>query len=225
MTDPSHDSRLARVKEQEEKAVLNFFGTVFCPRCGNPLQGCGHSLGIAWRCRTCGGQSLNFSQFRRMVPRYGADAIWNTATARPVPPLRRTLCPECGCPMAAVCIPLNGRQVELDICQPCQRLWLDPQAEDERVSISLPVHGADPVPKSRPASRRHPPDEEGGKIAVYRRTRRFSLVRLLIIALILFSGVLAFSTGFLPWNSKSPLVLLIIIATFAARFLELKSRE
>jgi Zn-finger nucleic acid-binding protein len=139
MTEPLHDPKTTRAQERED-AMRHLFGTMLCPRCGRPLDGCDHALGIAWRCGKCGGQSLNFSQFRRMIPQHGANAIWDSATARPVPPRRRTPCPECHSGMAAVNLPLNGRMVELDICLPCQRLWLDRQEDGEAAaSFSLSV--------------------------------------------------------------------------------------
>jgi Zn-finger nucleic acid-binding protein len=104
-------------------------GVLVCPRCGLPLAACEHALGIAWRCGYCHGQSLNFSQFRRMVPEDGANNLWATARERPQTPGQRTRCPECRADMDAVFIPLHRRTAELDICRPCQRLWLDRQED------------------------------------------------------------------------------------------------
>ncbi|MDB6133589.1 MAG: rhomboid family serine protease [Verrucomicrobiales bacterium] len=99
----------------------------FCPKCGIHLQGAKHTTGIAWRCASCQGQSLNFSQFRKMIPRDRVDEIWLTTNEQPVTAPGRTPCPECRRPMNAVLIPLEEREVELDICCICQRLWLDSQ--------------------------------------------------------------------------------------------------
>jgi Zn-finger nucleic acid-binding protein len=114
-------------------------GVLVCPRCGIPLQGGDHELGIAWRCRACGGQSLNFSQFRRLVPERGANEIWLEAAAKPGIPKSHTRCPECLAAMDAVQIPFRGGSVELDICRRCQRLWLD-RHEDSAIP-SLPAGG------------------------------------------------------------------------------------
>lgn len=157
MTEPPHDPKPTRAQERED-AMRHLFGTMLCPRCGRALDGCDHTLGIAWRCVQCGGQSLNFSQFRRMIPQHGANAIWDSATARPVPPRRRTPCPECHSGMAAVNLPLNGRMVELDICLPCQRLWLDRQEDGEAAaSFSLSVM---------------PPPEKGSRLRLWFAPRR-----------------------------------------------------
>ncbi len=98
-----------------------------CPRCHVDLWGGRHATGIAWRCRKCGGESLNFSQFRRLIPELHANEIWMTAMEQPVAPHRRACCPECRREMAAVLVPFHGREIELDICRSCQRLWMDSQ--------------------------------------------------------------------------------------------------
>lgn len=128
------------------KAIRHADGVLVCPRCEIPLRGSDHELGIAWRCGRCQGQSLNYSQFRRLVPEAGANDIWLEVATHPLRPRERTRCPECLADMDAVVIPLHGRSVELDICRPCQRLWLDRQEQGEsatpglvRVSAALPV--------------------------------------------------------------------------------------
>ena len=98
-----------------------------CPRCRSALKANKHDTGIAWRCTGCGGQSLNFSQFRKLVPEPKANGIWETAMLHPRAPHRRTHCPECARDMAAVLIPLPERELELEVCRNCQRLWLDSQ--------------------------------------------------------------------------------------------------
>jgi len=100
--------------------------TPVCPRCHRPLGPLKHETGIAWRCAGCGGQSLNFSQFRRLIPEQHAREIWLTATEHPLHPRRRVDCPECRQEMSAVMISFHGREIELDLCQTCQRLWLEP---------------------------------------------------------------------------------------------------
>jgi Zn-finger nucleic acid-binding protein len=98
-----------------------------CPRCGRQLNGARHETGIAWRCEGCGGQTLNFSQFRRLIPEPQANSIWERVMEKPARPRVRSLCPECRRDMAAVYVPSGGRRLELDICRSCQRVWLDSQ--------------------------------------------------------------------------------------------------
>jgi len=114
-----------------------------CPRCHSALIPDKHSTGIAWRCHGCGGQSLNFSQFRRVIPDDHANGIWETAMLNPQAPSVRSLCPECQRDMAAVLIPFKERIVELDVCRGCQRVWLDRQ---ERIAGHL-RENAEPGPR------------------------------------------------------------------------------
>lgn len=133
-------------------------GVLVCPRCSIPLRGGDHDLGIAWRCRACGGQSLNFSQFRRMVPEHGANEIWLEAATRPVAPKHPAKCPECLAAMDAVPISFRGGSVELDICRRCQRLWLDRQevsavpslpAADRPAALLAAPKSASPTPQQQ----------------------------------------------------------------------------
>jgi Zn-finger nucleic acid-binding protein len=105
-----------------------------CPRCHVALEKTAHRTGMAWRCTRCGGESLNFSQFRRMIPDRQANDIWLTAMEQPVKPQPGICCPECRQDMSAVLVPFGGREIELDLCAGCQRLWMTPQ---EKTSWSL----------------------------------------------------------------------------------------
>lgn len=116
-----------------------------CPRCHLLLKGGKHATGIAWRCEGCGGESLNFSQFRRLIPELQANEIWMTAMEHPVAPRRRARCPECRRDMAAVLVPFQGRHIELDICRTCQRLWMDHQ-EQRSYRLDLDDQGPGPQP-------------------------------------------------------------------------------
>lgn len=138
----SHRRNLARQphfsspEEEDAKDDLRAL-TPVCPRCDCNLSGKKHPTGIAWGCSSCGGQSLNFSQFRRMVPELHVNEIWLTAMEEPVPARHRTRCPECRRDMTAVLVPHHGNEVELDICRTCQRLWLENQQhKSERLDIT-----------------------------------------------------------------------------------------
>jgi hypothetical protein len=107
-----------------------------------------HETGIAWRCAGCGGQTLNFSQFRRLVPEPRANRIWEQVMEKPSRPRMKSLCPECRRDMAAVFVPAGSHTLELDICRGCQRVWLDPA---ERPMDALPgEQDAVPMPLARP---------------------------------------------------------------------------
>lgn len=130
-----------------------------CPRCGSGLAPGKHDTGIAWRCLKCGGESLNFSQFRRMIPEEQVDMIWWTAKGQPVASPQGTACPECGKPMLAVLIPFREEELELDICQGCQRLWRDgprtaKPTPTPRLNIGYGATDKPPVLEMRPRQAR-----------------------------------------------------------------------
>ena len=80
-----------------------------------------------------------------MIPCLHANEIWMTAMEQPAAPRWQTGCPECRRDMTAVLIPYQGREVELEICRGCQRLWLDNQeVMSNRISISDRAPGRKP---------------------------------------------------------------------------------
>ena len=93
---------------------------------------------------------MNFSQFRRVVPEAYVNGIWETAMLNPRAPSIRSLCPECQRDTAAVLVPLKDREVELEVCRTCQRVWLDRQ---ERIAGHLRENAEPgPQPEARPIS-------------------------------------------------------------------------
>ena len=129
-----------------------------CPRCALPLAAEPHETGVAWRCRKCSGQSLNFSQLRKLIPRLQANEIWLTVMENPVPPRWLGRCPECGTTLSAALIPFPAGEAELDVCLPCQRLWRDGQGRGLRLPENAPgfarAPGAD-LPVVRMEGRKH----------------------------------------------------------------------
>ncbi len=162
-----------------------------CPRCRSALKAEKHDTGIAWRCAGCGGQSLNFSQFRKLVPEPKANGIWEEAMLHPRAPRRRTLCPECGRDMAAVLIPMQERELELEVCRNCQRLWLDSQ---EDIAGHLTA-GTAPGPQPEPWTISESARERLAEQLASRTRRRFSgdyniLLRMVGIAVLILYGVI-----------------------------------
>lgn len=143
--DLAGETRFSNPASEDSKDDLRAL-TPVCPRCDCNLTGQKHTTGIAWQCGSCGGQSLNFSQFRRMVPELHVNEIWLTTMEEPVPARHRTRCPECRRDMTAVLVPHSGKEVELDICRICQRLWLENQQHNSgRLDITR-----DPPPGRKP---------------------------------------------------------------------------
>ena len=80
-----------------------------------------------------------------MIPCLHANEIWMTAMEQPAALRWRTGCPECRRDMTAVLIPYEGREIELEICRSCQRLWLDNQeVMSTRISINAVEPGRKP---------------------------------------------------------------------------------
>lgn len=146
---PSKNGKALTASEKAEEQSLRP-STPVCPRCQINLQGVKHTTGIAWRCPSCGGQSLNFSQFRRMIPGARVDDIWLTATAEPVISPLRGKCPECRRIMHAVLVPWQDQEIELDLCRPCQRLWMD---NPENPRLLLGATGVSRTPRKPPVVR------------------------------------------------------------------------
>jgi Zn-finger nucleic acid-binding protein len=164
--------------------------TMSCPRCRSALKAEKHDTGIAWRCKGCGGQSLNFSQFRKLVPEPKANGIWEEAMLHPLAPRRRTLCPECQRDMAAVLIPMKDRELELEVCRNCQRLWLDSQ---ENIAGHLTA-GAAPGPQPEAWTISASARERLAEALARGTRRRFSgetsiTTRLVLIALFILYGI------------------------------------
>lgn len=175
--------------------------TMTCPRCSTALKPEKHATGIAWRCSGCGGQSLNFSQFRRIVPEAHANGIWETAMLNPRAPSRRSLCPECHRDMAAVLIPMNERELELEVCRGCQRLWLDRQ---ERIAGHLTENAEPgPLPEVKPISmeaRVRMGEEMLRQMKRKRAVRRSGLLTMFIVVILLFLYVLTGKKRRVRWN-------------------------
>jgi Zn-finger nucleic acid-binding protein len=70
-----------------------------------------------------------------VIPGARVDDIWLTATAEPVISPYRGKCPECRRVMHAVLVPWQNREIELDLCRPCQRLWMDNAENSAPLSI------------------------------------------------------------------------------------------
>jgi len=205
-------------------------GVLVCPRCGIPLQGGDHELGIAWRCDSCRGQSLNFSQFRRLVPEHGARDIWLEALKNPAAPRQRTHCPECLAAMHAVLVPFRGSNIELDICPPCQRLWLD--AREEILITGLPgepVKSVNPMRISYTQGKSDRVATEAMLAVLENRAdrqnkRRDKRRHLMAVSVALIAGVIAWiATSSYPARARSRIALAAgISAYFLTLFLFLR---
>lgn len=80
---------------------------------------------MIWHCRQCRGISLNFSQFRKLVPAWHANRIWESAIAGPRLASPEVRCPECRRPTNALDGRLPAGVLALKLCLVCQRLWME----------------------------------------------------------------------------------------------------
>ncbi len=122
-------------------------GSLTCPECRCALNGLPHETGVSWKCPQCGGQSLNFSQFRRFIPDKHVNEIWVTAKEQPTKPAKPVACPECSREMHGVLVPFPSGDQELDICSPCQRLWMKRAQPDSPLFISHSSERLEQPPK------------------------------------------------------------------------------
>ncbi len=176
---PARSSELSLRPHAAQEAAQLLGRVPSCPRCEVNLTPTDHETGLAWRCPQCAGSSLNFSQFRKLVPEFHADEIWMTTLEQPVRPNRKACCPECHRNMTAVLIPFQGREVELDICSRCQRLWMESQdhqphriVQPNRIDISEDAPIRKPPVISVTQSKARAPLRE--KIALLRSNLRLS---------------------------------------------------
>jgi uncharacterized protein YbaR (Trm112 family) len=122
-----------------------------CPRCRGGLAATEEAAGIVWRCGQCRGISMNFSQFRKLVPAWHANRIWEAALRDPRRAQPAVCCPECRRFMNALEARLPAGVLDLKLCLSCQRLWMDAAGggvqvglRDSGVPLSLPAEGHEP---------------------------------------------------------------------------------
>ena len=98
---------------------------VKCPRCGQPLTKTFIHGKIAFCCPQGHGEAVSLSVVRAFCgePTF-ANVLWRKAldaSGQDGGP-----CPLCHLPMSVIRLPVNGLELELDICCRCQELWFDP---------------------------------------------------------------------------------------------------
>jgi|GEM_PF-44140 len=98
-----------------------------CPMDGSELERQTTPDGVAYACPVCRGRMVNIAALKRRPElRDGVGIVWSQA-------MRTTentgrACPQCGAPMSRAQIPGTVRFIEL--CKPCQALWLEGGNED-----------------------------------------------------------------------------------------------
>ena len=96
-----------------------------CPRCGAPLERSFYQGRISFRCTRGHGRAMTLSAVRALCGNTGfANMLWRRAAEMPSGPGGN--CPVCHHPMTLVTLPVQGGNLELDVCCRCQELWFDP---------------------------------------------------------------------------------------------------
>jgi len=111
-----------------------------CGDCGTEMTRFQPGLAWVWRCGSCNAHALTASSLRKVVPGPVWAAVWPVIRAAAVRGDRT-------CPMCARSLDLTppldeAAGLRVDVCDPCQLIWLDPSEFD-----SLPKR---PVPFELP---------------------------------------------------------------------------
>ena len=98
---------------------------MICPRCGAELAQTLYEKRIGFACPEGHGIALTVGAVRSLCgSRELVDLLWcrsGAADARGGAP-----CPVCRKPMRVVTLDVEGMDIELDVCRPCQEIWFDP---------------------------------------------------------------------------------------------------
>ena len=96
-----------------------------CPRCGYALEKSFHEGKVTYACPRGHGRALTLSAVRALCGKPDlANLLWRKASD--APDGIGGICPVCGRPMALIRLPVEGTELELDVCCRCQELWFDP---------------------------------------------------------------------------------------------------
>lgn len=106
-----------------------------CPRCNQPLVKTRTKKGFVFVCRGCRGRSVAFSVVKKLARPEHAKSLWLQAGQHDA--ARGQRCPICRKAMREVPVPVEGRELSLDVCRSCQFIWFDP-SELERLPRRLP---------------------------------------------------------------------------------------
>ena len=108
-----------------------------CPRCGQPLAKSIYQGKIGFHCPDGHGRAVSLPTVRSLCGKPDfANMLWHKAME--TPGHNGGFCPICGRPMTLVILPVDGQELELDICCSGQELWFDPNELDALPKPPLP---------------------------------------------------------------------------------------
>ena len=94
-----------------------------CPRCGTPLRrGFTAAHKVCCDCPTCSGRLVTLPVLTDGLGAKGVAALTRAAREAPKTGCR---CPTCGKAMGLLKVDVNGRKIEIDVCDKCLSVWCD----------------------------------------------------------------------------------------------------
>ena len=114
-----------------------------CPRCGTTLKrGFTPLHKVCSDCPTCGGRMVTLPLLSEGLGAKGGAALTRAAREAPKGGCR---CPSCGNAMGLLKVEVDGRKIEIDVCDRCLSVWCDrgefetlaPNREPEKDKVSL----------------------------------------------------------------------------------------
>ena len=114
-----------------------------CPRCGTTLKrGFTPLHKVCSDCPICGGRQVTLPVLSDGLGAKGVSALTRAAREAPKGACR---CPTCGNAMGLLKVEVDGRKIEIDVCERCLSVWCDrgefetlvPNREPEKAKASL----------------------------------------------------------------------------------------
>ena len=96
-----------------------------CPACSKSLHIARHEGARFWRCPACKGFLVALAPIRKRIPTETFNALWQTARNGGVKGWRN--CAGCNQHMRLIEVGSKEEPTELDVCEPCQLIWFDPE--------------------------------------------------------------------------------------------------
>ena len=115
-----------------------------CPRCRRRLIRTQTEHGVFYVCPGCEGRAVSLSVVRRMAGRQPVRQLWQEANREEARP--GVGCPICHRTTVEVPLPVEGREVPLDVCVGCRFVWFDPQELEQLPEAPQPPGEEKPLP-------------------------------------------------------------------------------
>jgi len=111
-----------------------------CPNCRQRLVRFTGPKGIVFVCPRCGGRAVGMAVVRRWAGERITKALWLRGMKKTDAGGKK--CPVCNRWMREIPLPVDGRELRLDLCRDCRFVWFDSQEFEQ-----LPVVPEKPTPE------------------------------------------------------------------------------